>query len=331
MTPLPVSSMRRRLITVLAAGGLWPALAAAQLARTATLLVPQPAGNPTDALARKLQPLLQKALGQTTIVENLPGAGGSLGVSRLLATPAEQTVLVVASQTEPILTPLAFASARYKPEDLRPVGLVGRTPYVLVGRPDLPATNMTELVALASQPGSQPLSLGHIGQGSMIHLLGEQWARRLGLSLNLVPYRGLPPVVQDLMGGQLDLTFLPLGGNSPALIETGKLRAYGVSSPAVAARLPKLPTLSSTDRRLADFVHHTWAALFVSRSLPAGEVQRLHAAVAASLADPEVIRYSQSTGVEVASPMSLEELERFYAGETRQYQALAKSLGVLPQ
>jgi tripartite-type tricarboxylate transporter receptor subunit TctC len=159
---MAISIRRRDLVFGGAALGLLPRLAGAQAGATISIIVPQPAGNPTDAQARKMQPAMQKELGATLIVENLPGAGGSLGVRRLLTAAPETTPLLIASQTEPILTPLAMLGARYKPEDLRMIGLVGTTPYVLVGRPGLNAANLGELMALARQPAGRELTLGGI-------------------------------------------------------------------------------------------------------------------------------------------------------------------------
>ncbi|MGC3986400.1 MAG: tripartite tricarboxylate transporter substrate binding protein [Pseudorhodoferax sp.] len=296
-----------------------------------SFVVPQPAGNPTDGSARKLQPLLQAALGQAVVVENMPGAGGSIGVRKVLGTPPNTPVLLIASQTEPILTPLAMVGARYKPEELRAIGLTGRATYVLVGRPDLPAANLAELSGLARQRANQPLSFGHIGPGSMIHLLGEQWSRRMGVTLTHAPYKGVPPVVQDLMGSQIDLSFLPLAGNTPTLIESGKVRAYGITRATPLPRMPALPPLSQQDKALGDFIYGTWGAVLVPRNQPEATVQRLHAALAKALAEPELRAYTASTGTEPADPMTLAELDQFYQGEIRLYQALARELGIQPQ
>lgn len=301
------------------------------LSRHLSFIVPQPAGNPTDGLARKLQPLLQKELDQTVVVENIPGAGGALGVQKALGLPQGSPVLLIASQTEPILTPLALASARYRPDALRAIGLVGRTPYVLASRPDLPARTLAELVDLARRAQARPLTHGHIGQGSMIQLLGEKWARKSQLSLTQVPYKGVPPMVQDLMGGQIDLGFLPLGGSTPGLVDSGKVRVFGVTSAQASPRLPQVSPLSRQSADLADFVYGTWATVFVPRSLPEATVQRLHAALAKALADPDVRTYSTEGGIQVAEPMSLAQLDRFYEEETRIYRTLALDLGVSPQ
>ena len=234
--------------------------------RPLTFVVPQPAGNPTDALVRKLQPALQKELGQSIIVDNTPGAGGSLGVRKALAAGGDGQVLLITSQTESILTPIALASARYKPEDLRCVALAGSGPYLLVGRADLPAESHAELVALARRSRERPLNFAHIGSGSMIHLIGERWSRKVGAPLNHVPYKGVPPVIQDLLGKQIDLTFVPLGGSTAELVESGKVRVFGSSGATASARLPKVPPLSTLDPALSDFVHISWAAVFVPRA-----------------------------------------------------------------
>lgn len=300
-------------------------------ARYLTFIVPQPAGNPTDGTARKLQPVLQRELGQTVLVENVPGAGGSLSVRKVLQAPADAPMLLITSQTEPILTPLALASARYKAEDFRAIALVARAPYVLAGRPDLPAGNLAELIELARRSADKPLSHGHIGQGSMIHLLGEQWARKTGVALTQVAYRGVPPVVQDLMGGQIDLTFLPMGGSTPTLIETGRVRAYGLTAAAPLNRLPTLLPLPPQDPRLGGFVYGTWAAVLVSRATPEVTVQRLHHVLTAALKDPDVQAHTLASGLEPAPPMTLAQLDNFYQTETRLYEAMAREIGISPQ
>ena len=192
--------------------------AQAQTPGIVNIVVPQPAGNPTDGVARKLQPLLQKELGQTVIVENAPGAGGSIGAQKALGQPQPNNLsLLIVSQTEPILTPMTIKQVRYKPEDFQAVAVVARLPYILTARPTLQATTLVQLVE-TTKGSAAPLSFGNIGPGSMIHLLGEQWARKNGVTLNQVPYKGVPPVIQDLIGGQIDLTFLPLGGATLQMI-----------------------------------------------------------------------------------------------------------------
>lgn len=300
----------------------------AQLAgRTVSIIVPQPAGNPTDGVARKLQPLLQKELEQTVIVENTPGAGGSIGVQKVLSGQANTVPVLIASQTEPILTPFTIKGARYKPEDFRAIALVARLPYILVARPGLAASSPSELAALAKKSAT-PLSFGNIGPGSMIHLLGEQWARKTNVKLNQISYRGVPPVTQDLMGDQIDLSFLPLGGATLSMIQSGKVKAIASSAATAHPQLPRLPTIAGSDKALSDFVYGTWIALLVPTKTPADVVERLNKALTTAMKDSDFQAYVSTSGMELATGNTLRELDRFYAVETQLYQGLAKDIGV---
>ncbi len=308
-----------------------PSNATAQAnSRNLSIIVPQPAGNPTDGVARKLQPLLQKELGQSVIVENHAGAGGSIGVNKLLSAPADGNTLIITSQTEPILTPFTVAQIKYKAEDLKAVALVSRLPYILVGRPGLPAQNLSELVGYAKKQGSQSLNFGHVGPGSMIHLLGEQWARKNGFSVNHIVYKGVPPIAQDLMGGQIDLTFLPLGGSTLSLIESGKVKAYATTGAIPNSKLPAVPAISTSDKSQADFVYGTWIALFVPVKTPAAAIARLNNALIAAMRDSDFQTYVTSTGMELATGNSIADLNKFYVTESALYKGLAKTIGVQP-
>lgn len=300
----------------------------AQLAgRTVSIIVPQPAGNPTDGVARKLQPLLQKELEQTVIVENAPGAGGSIGVQKVLGSPPSTVPVLIASQTEPILTPFTIKAARYKPEDFRAIALVARLPYILVARPGLAAANPRELAALAKKSPA-PLSLGDIGPGSMIHLLGEQWARKNGVKLNQISYRGVPPISQDLMGEQIDLSFLPLGGATLSMIQSGKVKAIGNSAGTVHPQLPQVTTIAGSDKSLSSFVYGTWIALLVPTKTPADVVERLNKALTTVMKDSDFQTYVTTSGMEPANVSTLRDLDGFYAAEIQLYQGLAREIGV---
>lgn len=299
-------------------------------ARTLTIVVPQPAGNPTDGVARKLQPLLQKELATTVVVENLPGAGGSLGTQRVLSAAADGNTVLIASQTEPILTPFTLKHVKYKPDDFKPIALAARLPYILVGRAGLPAQNLAELAALAKKQGANPLSLGHVGPGSMIHLLGEQWARKNGATLNHVAYKGVPPITQDLMGGQIDLTFLPLGGTTLQAIESGKVRAYGTTGASITPQLPRVPPIAESAKSMSDYVYGTWIALLVPAKTPDANIERLNNAFVAAMKDKEFQSYVAATGMELATNNTLAELNKFYATESAVNQNLARTIGVEP-
>lgn len=292
-----------------------------------SIVVPQPAGNPTDGVARKLQPLLQKELGQTVIVENAPGAGGSIGVQKALSDASRSTPLLIVSQTETILTPLTIKNARYKPEDFQAVAVVARLPYILAARPNLSANTPVQLAELAKKE-SAPLSFGNIGPGSMIHLLGEQWARKNGVKLNQISYKGVPPVTQDLMGSQIDLTFLPLGGATLSMIQSGKVKAIGTSGAASPAHLPQVQAISKSDSKMSDFVYGTWIAFLVPAKTSPAVVERLNRALVAAMKDPDFQTYVTSSGMDLAAANALSEVDLFYKDETRLYQELARKIGV---
>lgn len=297
-------------------------------AQPVSIVVPQPVGNPTDGVARKLQPLLQAALGRTIIVENQPGAGGSIGTQRVLNAPADGRMILIASQTEPILTPATMQHVKYRPEHLRAVAVVARLPYILTGGNALAAKDLGELTRLARDQGDRGLNFGHIGPGSMIHLLGEQWARQSEFKLNHVVYRGVPPVTQDLMGGQIDLSFLPLGGSTLDLIESGRIRAYATTAAAPSAKLPQVPPLSAASEQLRDFVYGTWIAFFVPAKTPDATVANLNRAIVDAMKDASFREYVMETGMELAAQNTVADMRDFYEAETSLYQGLAQKVAV---
>ncbi len=292
--------------------------------RAITVVVPWPAGAPSDAMARKLQPSLQQALGQPVVVENLGGAGGTLGVARAMAQAADGHTLLVGTPTELVLSPLTMPAVRYKPEDFSLLGYFGRVPYVLCCRASLAPRNLAELLAPKSA-GTAPLAMGHIGPGSLIHLMGLQFEKTAGLALTHVPYRGVPPLVQDLMGGQLDLAFLPLAGHTVAQLEQGKLRALGLSTAQPSPLLPQVPPLAVAHRSFEGFDVDVWGGVFVRRETPTAVQQRLHQVLATTIAEPGFVAWARATGSNPLPVLSLAEAQTFYPRETARYTALLRA------
>ncbi|URI07265.1 tripartite tricarboxylate transporter substrate binding protein [Aquincola tertiaricarbonis] len=320
---------RRHALKTLAAGSAWLAAPALRAqpgfpSRSLTLMVPWPAGAPSDAFARRLQPALQQALGQTVLVDNLGGAGGTLGVARAMAQPADGHTLLVGTPTELVLSPLTMPAVRYKAEDFTLLAHFGRVPYVLCSRTSHSARTLAEW--LAPRPaGSVPPTIGNIGPGSLIHLMSLQFEKTAGLPLTHVPYRGVPPMAQDLMGGQLDLAFLPLAGQTVAQLEQGRIRALGVSTPRPAALYPQLPTLAAGDPRFEHFDFDVWGGVFVRRETPAPVMQRLHQVLAAVLSEPGFVEWSRSTGSNPLPVWPLAEAQAFYPREVARYTALLRA------
>ncbi|MBI5275818.1 MAG: tripartite tricarboxylate transporter substrate binding protein [Burkholderiales bacterium] len=320
--------LNRRLALSLALASLSSQLLA-QGDKLLRFVVLQPPGNVGDGIVRKLSLPLQKEMGQTIVVENLPGAGGLIGIAKVTGTPAEQLpVLMLGSQSETILSPYTVPGTKYKPEDLRAVAMVASAPMILATRPDLPASNVEELLALARKTPGKPLTCGNIGPGSIIHVVGEMWARKAGIPLSQVPYKGGAPMVQDLLSGQIDLSFLPLGGPTLPMIETGKLRALGITSAATSPRLPKVLPLEQQSAAFKDFNYETWAAVFVPRLTPEALVQRIHQALAVSVKDTDLQTYIVGGGSDPAPAMTLAQLDRWYQQEIRTYQTMAREAGL---
>lgn len=297
--------------------------------RLVTLVVPWPSGNPTDAIARRLQPLLNKALGQNSIVENIAGAGGTLGVARVMSQPADGRTVLMGTPTELILSPMQMPGVRYTPADFSLVGLFGRVPYVLVARPDLPQATLADVVAMKERRGGKPLSIGNIGPGSLIHIISTQFAKVSGLDVTHIPYKGVPPLLQDLLGSQLDLAFVPVNGATMTWIEQGKLRSLGSTAPGDYPLYPWLKPMATGHRVFAGFDFDVWAGMLVPKSVPQAVQLRLNQVFYEATRDADFRDWARATGTQLADAMSLAELEAAYAIDTKRYQALSKSMPVI--
>lgn len=286
-----------------------------------TMYVPFPAGGTSDVFARALSPGLAAQLQRTVVVENLAGASGSIAANKVLGRGAAGDALFLASPTELILAPATLKAVKYSPNDFRPVHLISRPPLGVYVRADLPANNIDELVALAKSSKDRPLSYGSVGVGSVYHLAGDALMQAAGLNLTHVPYRGGTPLLQDLMGGQLDLAFFPLDGHLVKMLSGGKMRVIRVTS---ASRSPLLPAAGSfaESKSLPRFsTVDVWGGVFVPKATPEAVVQALHRAAQEAVNRPEVRKSLEAAaGTPLLPPMSLEQLNSFYSQEIAQFQ-----------
>jgi tripartite-type tricarboxylate transporter receptor subunit TctC len=320
-----------RSAAVMAGLGLAAAAALAQAwpAKPVSLVVPWPAGGPSDFVARQIQNDTQKALGQPLLIENIGGVGGAMGVQRML-TGTDGHTLLLGSPLELIIPPLTLATVKYKPTDLRMVAQLVKAPLVLLARKDLPANSVDELLALAAQRKGQPLTMANTGAGSMFHLVAEKFAQAGGIEFIHVPYRGSAPAMGDLMGGQVDLMFTIFAGPVPATIADGKLKAIGLATAKALLKFPQIGVLAAHPK-LAGFEFDSWAGVQVPRNTPEAVAQRLNKALYDAMANPQTRQAFESTGNIVVAPMSLAELDRIYQSEIARYQAIAKSINLQPQ
>ena len=284
---------RRALGTALLA---LPAWARAQTARPLRIVVPFTPGGSTDILARALAPRLAQSLGQPVVVDNRPGAGGSLGAAEAAkAEPDGQTLLMGHIGTLGV-NPSIYPKLAYDPlRSFVPVAYVARVPNVLVVAATSPWRTLADLLAAArAQPGRLTYSSG--GNGSAAHITFEYLKLRAKVFMLHIPYRGTAPSVTDVLAGQVDCTFT----GAPAVIphvRSGRLRALAVSSPLRLPQLPDVPTVAESG--LAGFEADQWYGLVAPAGTPAAVVARLNAEVNKALALPDV---AQQLAVEGAVP-----------------------------
>ena len=322
--------MKRR--TVLAAAAALGAAAAVRAQTTAlpsvvTLMVPFPAGGVSDLYARAVGPRMARELGCTVIVENLPGASGSLGVAKAVGRAAAGDMLVVGSPTEMILAPATLQSARYKPEDFRPLAMLSRSQLALYARADLPAANVDELVAWAKANPDKPLTYGSVGVGSIYHLAGQAFADGVGAAMSHVPYKGGAPLLQDLAGGHIDLVLLPANGDMARRVASGKPKALAVTGNARSPVFPNVPTFAESRSMPRFTTVDSWVGLFIPAAAPAPVSQAISRAVLAALGDAEVQQQLQAqAGVPLPAPLPAPQLASYYAAEIERYtQAVRKA------
>ncbi|HXD05045.1 MAG TPA: tripartite tricarboxylate transporter substrate binding protein [Burkholderiaceae bacterium] len=294
-----------------------------------SVVVPFPAGGPADWIARELAPGLQRALGSQVVVENVPGASGALGVGRVLGGPRDGAHLLIGSPSEVIVAPEVNLALQYRAEQLRLLGVSAVAPLVLIARPDLPFATVRDLLKHARDTRERELNYGSYGVGSIAHVVAEAFRRQTGARLVHVPYTGAPPMLQDLMGGQIDLAFLPLAGNLLDLVAAGRVRALAVAAPREAPQLKGVPVLDAA-AGLQGFDYELWSGLLVPADTPEPLCRRLNAAMRATLSDEALRERVAAAGTTLASPMSLEEAQQFFTQEIARYRAVARDLRIKP-
>ena len=297
-----------------------------------TLVVPYPAGGLSDILARKVNVALAAELKQPVIIENLGGAGGAIAAQKLLNAPADGHMLFQGSPNELILAPLALKAVKYKPEDFRLVQQIALAPIAITARKDFPPGNAKELVAYvrkAAQDG-KPVSYASVGTGSFYHLLGEEMARKIGATMLHVPYKGGGPILQDMLGGQIDIFITPYGAPHVAMEKEGKLK-FVVALSEKPQRL--IPHVRSVDEapELKHFHYSIGSGYYVKKGTPEPIVEALHRALTKVMFDSELRSTLTALGQELASPLRLDEADQAYADDIRLYQSIAKSIHLQAQ
>jgi tripartite-type tricarboxylate transporter receptor subunit TctC len=293
-------------------------------ARPVKLVVPFPAGSATDQIARVMGQQFQEALGQPFVVENKPGAQGSIAATEVARAAPDGYTIMVTTNTPQAANPSLFKKLNYDPvKDFAPIARLGTISFMIMVRPDFPAKNFKEFLAHArANPGK--LSAGYGSAGSQV---SQAMLRSMGkIDFVDVPYKGLPQAITDVMGGSLHFTFADLA-NALAQMKGGKLRGLAVTSQKRSPLAPEVPAIAE---ELPGYELIAWFALVAPANTPPPVVTRLHDVTVKSLAKPEVKARFDSLGTDVA-PMNPGELRAFIRSEIDKWAKMAKAAGIQPE
>ena len=265
-------------LSTLAVAQTWPA-------KPIKWIVPFAPGGTTDILARTIGEKLTVALGQPVIVENKPGAGGGVGAEFTAKAPPDGYTIMGGTISTHAINASLYKSLPYDPvKDFVPITLIVRLPNLLVVNPDIPAKNVTELITLLkANPGKY--SFASSGNGTSQHLSGELFKSMAGVDMQHIPYKGSPPALQDVVGGQVAMTFDNITTAWP-LAKGGKLRALAVTTAKRSAVAPDVPTLSESG--LAGYEVGSWQGVFAPAATPPAIVKRLNAEIVKIINMPDV-------------------------------------------
>jgi tripartite-type tricarboxylate transporter receptor subunit TctC len=307
---------------VLAALGATPAHAQSWPSKPVTLIVGVPPGGALDPFARALADQLAKQTGGIFIVENKPGANGNLSAEAALKPPTDGHVLWIGTQSMMTINPAAFAQLRWKPSDFKAVLKGVEAPLVLVTHPSVPAKNFNELADWIRNPANKAV-YASFSPGTPSHFLGFQLNERLKAGMVHVPYKGSPPQVTDILGGQVPLGFTQLATAAPHVKE-GKLNAIAVTGPKRSRFFPQVPTLAELGHK--DLETTIWFGLFVAASTPPQVVEAIRAAAEKAHADPAYRARLEALNFDVPNE-PLAAFEATMAAETTRWAALVKATG----
>jgi putative tricarboxylic transport membrane protein len=289
-----IDTIKRFLVASAALAFATAAGAQAYPERTVTIVVPFAAGGPTDTVTRLVGQSMMKSLGKTVIVENVAGAGGTIGVEKVArAKPDGYTLLLmhIGISTSPSL----YRNLRYDPvKDLDPIGLVTDVPMTLIARKDFPPKDMKELITYV-KANKDKVTYANAGVGAASHLCGMLFMTAISTDLTTIPYKGTGPAMTDLLGGQVDFMCDQTTNTTPQ-IKGGKVKAYAVTTKKRVASLPDLPTMEESG--LKGFEVGIWHGIWAPHGTPKPVIDKLVAALQTALKDPEIIAKFAELGTE---------------------------------
>ena len=292
-------------------------------AKPIRLIVAFPAGGGSDVMGRVLVARLAERVGQTFVVDNRPGAGGSIGTEAAVKSPPDGYTLQLASTSEVSINRSLYTKLSYDPlKDLAPIGMVATTPMVLIVHPSMPAKDVKQLVALAkSRPGQ--INYGSAGAGSTTHLAAELFKWTTAINIVHVPYKGAPQALADLTGGHVQMMFSTLPATLP-LVLNKRLRPLAVSSSRRADALPQVPTMQEAG--IADYEVEYWYGLFAPRGTSADVIATMSRHLTAALRTPELAGDIRKQGAEPAA-LTLEQFTAFLTQDAERWSKAVKLSG----
>jgi tripartite-type tricarboxylate transporter receptor subunit TctC len=318
-----------QIVTAAMLGGLAILSSGAALAqpdKPIRFILPVATASGVDTITRAASPALSKALGHPIVVDNQPGAGGVVGTSQLVKAAPDGFTLSIVSNNH-VIYPSVLKSLPFDPiADITPIAVVGSTPIVLVVNPKVEAKNAQELIKLLkAKPDG--LNYGSSGNGTILHLAVAMFLDQSGTKARHIPYKGVGPMLTDLIGGQVDFATAALPSVQQH-IKSGALRAIGVGAATRVAAAPDIPTF--VEQGMPNYLVEGWFAVVGPAKLPAADVKRIHEGVSAAFASPDVkeAMAKQGNTINVGTP---ENAAKFFRSELTKYAELVKKAGVEAQ
>ncbi|MBR1145618.1 tripartite tricarboxylate transporter substrate binding protein [Bradyrhizobium sp. AUGA SZCCT0431] len=320
--------MRSNALAVIIAVGFAASLNSAQAqnypTRAITLVIPFAPGGSTSIVGRGIADKMSELLGEKVVVDNRPGAGGTIGTKAVAKSDPDGYTLVLGYTGTLAIGPSLYKSAGYDPrKDFAPIGLIGNAPNSLVVHPSFPAKTVAELIAHAkANPGK--VNFGSAGAGTVSHITGEYFARTAGITLVHIPYKGTGPALTDLLGGHIPMAFAPIPASHPN-VSAGKLRALAVTSTTRSSLLPNVPTMAEAG--LAGFDASLYYGLAAPAGTPRPIIDKLNKVLRDALGSDEVKRQLANDGTEI-TPGTPEDYADFIDKDEKKWSQLIKTSGV---
>jgi tripartite-type tricarboxylate transporter receptor subunit TctC len=305
-------------LSVMATAQPWPD-------RPIRMLISFPPGGSSDAVGRIVQPGLEKRLGQTIVIENRPGAGGMIAIDAVAKAAPDGYTLGLGGAGALGGNVALGEKMPYDPrKDVAPVTVLSASPFILAAAPSLKVTSLQDVIALSKR---EKLAVGHGGNGTLMHLTAEMFNQMAGIKLPMVPYRGIAPVVTDLIGGHVALGIVD-PPSAVAAIETGKIKAIAMSSSARFPRLNEIPTFA--EQGLKGFESIGWFGIIAPAKTPPAVIAKLNAALVAELKEPSVVERIHALGAE-PMPQTPQEFSAFIVNEIDKWTKVVAASGGLPK